>query len=85
MTNPMSAPDVLEREYLQMRAKILELGAALDRLDRASGSVDTDPRCDLIRQGIETLLEPGDARAATIQTIFSRPYHADWRATLLGD
>ena len=34
--------EVLEQEFLPIRAKILEVASALDRLDRASGSVASD-------------------------------------------
>ena len=36
--------DVLDQEYLVARAKILELAAILDRLDRADGAAAEDPR-----------------------------------------
>jgi len=35
MTSPLAAPEVLNREFLEIRAKILEIPASLDRLDRA--------------------------------------------------
>ena len=40
MSNPLSASDVLNREFLEVRARLLQVAAALDRLDRAAGSVE---------------------------------------------
>ena len=39
MSLPLSAPEVLSREFLEIRAKILEIAAAFDRLERAAGDV----------------------------------------------
>jgi hypothetical protein len=75
----MTAEAVLDREFLKARAKILEIGAILDRLDRAQGDVSADRRRDLLRQGIEALLEDEKDRAARIQMIFSLPYREKWR------
>ena len=44
MSLPLSAAEVLGREFLEIRAKILEIAAAFDRLERAVGDVSDDPR-----------------------------------------
>ena len=46
----LSAPEVLNREFLEIRCKILELAAAFDRLERADGSLNDDPRLARLRQ-----------------------------------
>lgn len=71
--------DVLDQEYLVARAKILELAAILDRLDRANGAAAEDSRYGLLRQGMELLQQPEDGRAERVQLHFSRPYQATWR------
>jgi hypothetical protein len=71
--------DVLDQEYLVARAKILELAAILDRLDRANGSASEDPRYGLLRQGMELLQQSEDGRAERVQLLFSRPYRSSWR------
>jgi hypothetical protein len=53
MPSPMTAPQILNREFLEVRAKILELAASLDRLDRSEGSATGDPRFRRVREGIE--------------------------------
>ena len=79
MSSPMTAPQVLDREFLEIRARILQLAADLDRLDRSAGSVAADARLDLIRRGLNTLLEEEDGRAERIQLIFSRAYQPTWQ------
>jgi len=75
----LSAPEVLNREFLEIRCKILELAAAFDRLERADGSVEEDPRMARLREALTTLLEQPSDRAEQVQMIFSRPYEDDWQ------
>jgi hypothetical protein len=72
---------VLDRDFLETRGRILEVAAALDRLDRAPahGGHHPDPRLAQLRQAIEALLEPGPGRAETIQCIFSLNYDPNWQ------
>jgi hypothetical protein len=44
MANSRTARDVFDQEFLTIRAKLLEVAAALDRIDRAGGSLANDPR-----------------------------------------
>lgn len=71
--------DVLNREFLEVRAKILELAAALDRLQRADGSLDGDPRVVRIQNALETLRASHGGRAEEVQLVFSQPYDDAWR------
>jgi hypothetical protein len=79
MTNQRRSSEVLEQEFLPARAKILEVAAALDRLDRAEGSTATDSRRAQLQAAIQVLLRPEDDRAEQIQLIFSRQYKGEWR------
>jgi hypothetical protein len=79
MTKVRSSTDVFEQDFLPIRAKLLEVAASLDRLDRASGSISSESRLAQIRGAIEVLLRPGDDRAEQVQLIFSRPFEDDWR------
>jgi hypothetical protein len=80
MSSLRPASAVLEEELLSVRAKLLEVAASLDRIDRAENSVDpTDPRLGQLRAAMETLLHRDGLRAEQIQLIFSRPYEDDWR------
>jgi hypothetical protein len=78
MPIPLDAAEVLNREFLEMRARLLHLAASLDRLDRADGSVAHDVRLAKIREGLAILAGDEPDRAERIQLIFSRPYDADW-------
>ncbi len=68
-----------EQEFPLLRAKLLEIGAALDRLDRAGELGGREPRVAKIRSAVETLISSGGERAEQIQLVFSRPYADDWR------
>jgi hypothetical protein len=79
MPNARKIAEVFDQEFLPTRAKILEVAAALDRLDRASGSLAADSRRAQVHAAIQVLLRPEDDRAEQVQLIFSRPYKEDWR------
>lgn len=79
MSIPMTAPEVLDREFLELRAKILELASSFDRFGRASGSVRSDPRLERLYEALDVLKDANDDRAQQVQLIFSRPYEDDWR------
>ncbi|MCH7726458.1 MAG: hypothetical protein IH991_08280 [Planctomycetes bacterium] len=79
MSIPMTAQEVLDREFLEVRAKILELAASLDRLERADGAVTDDHRVALVREAFEVLQGARSDRAEQVQLIFSREYEDDWR------
>jgi len=76
---PMPAEAVLDREFLEIRAKILELAASFDRLDRGEGSVMQDARMKPIEASLQVLQQPGADRAEKVQMIFSREYDEEWR------
>ncbi|MFO1065953.1 MAG: hypothetical protein U0892_18985 [Pirellulales bacterium] len=78
----LNAEQVLQSEYLQARAKILELAAILDRIDRAEGAVDAQPQMQLLRKGIDVLNGTEPDKAARVQLLFSRGYDPDWRKTM---
>lgn len=77
------ATQILDRDFLEVRARILEVAAALDRHDRAPEHPGHHPdrRLAQLRQAIETLLVPGPDRAETIQRLFSLDYDPNWRKT----
>ncbi len=77
--NGMKAGEILDREFLEIRAKVIELAASFDRLDRADGSVADDARLGKIQEGLEILLGAEGERAEQIQLLFSRTYDDDWR------
>jgi len=80
MTTTQSADEILDRTYLEMRARVLELAAAFDRIDRADqdGHTTDDPRMQKLLHAVALLTEPGEDRAEKVQMIFSDPYQAGW-------
>jgi len=70
---------VLDREFLGIRSRLLDLAAALDRVDRASRTPPAadpripDPRIDQIRRSLGVLAGGDPRRAEQVQQIFSLP------------
>jgi hypothetical protein len=79
---PLSAAEVLNREFLDVRCKVLELAAAFDRLDRAAGDVGGEKRLEQLREALAIVMDQAGDRAERVQMIFSRPYDEAWRETL---
>ena len=84
MPSPQTAPEILDREFLETRCKLLEVAAALDRLDRADGSVSADPRRQKIQRALGVLSGTGENRAEQLQLLFSLNYEPDWRQKFIG-
>ena len=80
-----NAEQIVEQEFLQMRAKILEIAAFLDRLEPKSAnnvSSANAERLKLLRNGCELLLDLDSDKAARLQLLFSRKYDEQWRQTM---
>jgi hypothetical protein len=71
---PMSAAKVLDREFLGIRSRLIDLAATLDRIDRAGGSAADDPRWLRIRRSLDMLAAGAAGRAEGIEMLFSLPY-----------
>jgi hypothetical protein len=72
-----AADQILDESFLEVRAKLLEVAATLDRIDRSAdeGSPLTDqnkPRRASINDAIRILLSEGPDRAERLQRLFSR-------------
>lgn len=80
MSAPPAASAVLDRVYLEVRAKLLEIAACLDRIERAEGAAAAraDARWGQLERGIEILKRSGFDRAEQIQMLFSDPYVPNW-------
>jgi hypothetical protein len=74
----MNAQEILDREFLTIRAKILELGASLDRIDRADNDVSADPKMINIRKALNILNDSSADRVNRVQLLFSRDYQPKW-------
>ncbi|MCI0491934.1 MAG: hypothetical protein L0Z07_03240 [Planctomycetes bacterium] len=83
MPHARSAVAVLDEEFPAVRAKLLEIAATFDRLDRAAGQLDaTDARLVQIRAAMEVLFSQESDRAEQVLLLFSRAYEDDWKEKL---
>jgi hypothetical protein len=71
---------MLDREFLGIRSRLIDLAASLDRIDRAEGAAGDAPRLDCIRRSLEILGAATGNRAEQLQQLFSLPYDHDWMA-----
>ena len=81
MPTIQTSQQVLDRHYLEIRSSILDLAAALDRLERSDGFSHTagDPRRKLIQEGLQILSSSGDDRAERFQMLLSDNYVPNWK------
>lgn len=81
--NPgMNADEVLDREYLVMRCKLIEVAAALDRIERCgdAGAAANDARMKRLREAIHALDGTTPGKAEKLQMLFSLDYDGEWPA-----
>src|SRR5437870_1492357 len=80
MSSLLDASAVLDRVYLEIRCKLLDVAASLDRVARAEGGdrLQSEPRLAQIKQGIQILSSGGADRAERIQMLFSDSYIPNW-------
>lgn len=76
-----TAGQFLDREFLHMRSRVLDLAAALDRIERAAEwpAAAGDPRLAKLKEGIAMLIDDRGDRAKRVQMTFSDPYDTAWR------
>ena len=67
---PLDPDKGIERYFLEHRAKLIDLAAFLDRVDRAGGD-QSDFRIQTMMRGIRELASEGPGRARRVQEIFS--------------
>lgn len=70
----LDAKALLDRQYHEMRWRILSLAADFDRLQRAAGGdglLEKDPRIAGLRTCIQTLQSSDSGRAERVQMVLS--------------
>jgi len=86
MINVRNGDAIVAESFLEVRAKLLEVAATLDRIDRACETVslgqDAQSKRTLLGEGTKILLSDGPNRAERLQQLFSREYESDWREKL---
>ena len=69
-TCPMTGKEIVDAYFLETRAKVLDIAAFLDRLDRGKTS-DDDFRVQALRDVIACLIDGNDDRVRRIQVLLS--------------
>jgi hypothetical protein len=80
MSAPAAAPTILDRVYLEIRAKLLEVAASLDRIERADDAEEllADHRMRQIHASLDILQTGRLDRAERIQLVHSDQYDPSW-------
>ncbi len=83
-----TAQQILQEEFLTARARILELAAIFDRIDRAASEAPPNAALNddksiqqlaLLAKGVAILKDSEPQRASRVQALMSRPYDPNWR------
>ena len=82
MTATRTAKDILDDDFLQMRHRLLDLAAALDRIQRAedADSIQSDRRIVQLQEAIRVLVDGKPNRVERVQMTFSLPHDEGWRS-----
>ena len=83
MKDERNGDTIVAESFLDTRAKLLEIAATYDRIDRAGSAgalgKDAEQRRRLLKQATEILLSDTADRAERLQQLFSRDYDSSWR------
>jgi len=77
----MSNSTVLDREFLEIRSRILDIAASLDRVQRMDPNPNEDERRQRIAKALEIVLSDSTDRAEQVQLLFSRAFDENWRTS----
>lgn len=76
---PRTAQEVMSQEFLQIRAKILEIAAFYDRIAETDDPAGEAQQLELLQAGCRILDDQQPDKAARVQLLFSREYDQQWR------
>ena len=81
MPTTRTAIEMLDRHFLELRHRVLDIAAGLDRIDRADDAAKTrlDPRYLQLEEAVRLLIDGKSDRAERIQMAFSLPYDEHWK------
>lgn len=75
----LTATEILDREFLEIRSRLLDLAAAFDRLACANGEISSDSRFIKLHEALKILDADQPDRAERMQLLFSRDYDPHWK------
>lgn len=81
MPTTRTANEILDRNFLELRHRVLDIAAGLDRIDRADDAAKTrlDPRYLQLGEAVRLLIDGKPDRTERIQMVFSLPYDEHWK------
>ena len=82
ITAERSAQQIVAEDFMIARARIVELAATLDRIERATGDVDDSKNMQLLMQGMHILCDDEVEKAKRVQLLMSRQYDPQWQAQM---
>ena len=84
MPKARTAGEMLDSHFLEIRHRLLDIAAALDRIDRADDAAKSrsDPRSLQLNEAVRLLTDGNPDRAERIQLAFSLPYEGKWPSIL---
>ena len=84
MPTARTSIEMLDGCFLEIRHRLLDIAAGMDRIDRADDAAKTrlDPRYLQLEEAIRVLLDGKPDRAERIQMVFSLPYDEKWPSVL---
>ena len=77
-----SAEQIVADDFMIARARIVELAATLDRIERATGDVEDSTNMQLLIQGMHILCDDEVEKAKRVQLLMSRQYEPKWQAQM---
>ncbi len=77
----MDASSLLAKEFLEMRCRLIDLAASLDRIERAPGGevLRNDTRLNQLLHAARLLADGKPDRAERLQMLFSDSFNPSWR------
>jgi len=82
MPTTKTAREMLDRCFLEIRHRTLDIAAGLDRIDRAQDAAKarSDPRYLQLEQAVRLLIDGKPDRTERIQMALSLPYDEKWKS-----
>lgn len=77
-----SAEQIVADDFMIARARIVELAATLDRIERATGAVEDSKNMQLLMQGMQVLCDDEVEKAKRVQLLMSRLYDPQWQSQM---
>ena len=80
MTMTLTARERLDRGYLELRSRVLDIASGLDRVERGADAdaVRGDDRLRRLAEALKLVTDGSPDRAQRVQLLFSLPHDVNW-------